>query len=58
MDASKSLIYDAGNTKSVLCDNIEGWDGEGGKKGFQGEKTYIYLGLIHVDVQQKPSQYC
>ena len=23
-------------SQGVLCDNIEGWDGEGGKKGVQG----------------------
>ena len=23
-------MYDAGHPKPVLCDNLEGWDGEGG----------------------------
>ena len=23
-------MYEAGNPKPVLCDNLEGWDGEGG----------------------------
>ena len=23
-------MYDAGNPKQVLCDNLEGWGGEGG----------------------------
>ena len=32
-----------------------GWD-MGGK--FQREKTYVYLWLIHIDILQKPSQYC
>ena len=32
-----------------------GWDmGE----RFKREGTYIYLWLIHVDVWQKPTQYC
>ena len=25
---------------------------------FKRQETYVYLWLIHVDVQQKPSQYC
>ena len=32
-----------------------GWD-VGGR--FKRKETYVYLGLIHVDVQQKPTQYC
>ena len=28
-------MYDAGNPKPVLCDNLEGWDREGGEKGVQ-----------------------
>jgi len=32
-----------------------GWD-VGGR--FKREETYVYLGLIHVDVQQKPTQHC
>ena len=25
---------------------------------FKREETYVYLQLIHVDVWQKPTQYC
>ena len=32
-----------------------GWK-EGGR--FKKEGTYVYLWLIHVDVWQKPTQYC
>ena len=32
-----------------------GWD-VGGK--IKREATYVYLCLIHVDVWQKPTQYC
>ena len=32
-----------------------GWE-VGGK--FNREGTYVYLWLIHVDVWQKPTQYC
>jgi len=28
--ASGNLLYDVGNPKLVLCDNLERWDGEGG----------------------------
>ena len=31
--AGKSLTYDAGSPKPVLCDNLEGRDGEGGGRG-------------------------
>ena len=33
--ASSNLLYDAGNPKLTLCDNIEGWDGEGGGREVQ-----------------------
>ena len=43
-DGSGNLLYDAGSSNLVLCDNLEGWDGggrwEGGKRG-RGH-TYIY----------------
>ena len=35
--ASGGSIYDAGSPKSVLCDNLEGWDEEGGGRGVQEE---------------------
>ena len=41
----------------MLCDYLEGWDGEMGGS-FRREGTYVYLWLIHVDICQKPSQYC
>ena len=28
-------MYDAGNPKLVLCDNLEGWGEEGGDRGNQ-----------------------
>ena len=30
----------------------------GVERRFKREETYIYLQLIHVDVWQKPTQYC
>ena len=35
---------------------LEEWDRMGGR--FTREGAYVYLWLIHVDVWQKPIQYC
>ena len=51
-------MYDAGSPKSVLCDNLEGWSGEGSRRVIKREGTHAYLWPIHVAVWQKPSQYC
>ena len=50
------MLYDAGSSNLVLCDNLAGWDGVGGS--FHREGTYVNLRLIPVDVQQKSTQYC
>ena len=43
----------------MLCDNLEGWDGVvSGREVQEGGYKYIYLGLIHVVVWQKPIQHC
>ena len=52
------LLYDAGSPKPELCDNLEGWDGEEVGGRFKREGTHVYLWLIHVDIWQKPTQYC
>ena len=36
IDASGNLLCDAGSPKLVLCDNLEGWDREGGGRRVQG----------------------
>ena len=42
--ASGNLLYDAGNPKPMLCDNTEGWDGEGGGREVQeGEDICIHV---------------
>ena len=53
--ARGNLLYDARSSNQVLCDNLEEW--EVGRRS-KGEETYVYLWLIHVDVWQKPTQYC
>ena len=32
---SVSLIFEAGHPEPVLCNNLEGWGGEGGGRGFK-----------------------
>ena len=39
-------------------DDPEGWNGEGGGGGGSGWGTHIHTWLIHVNVSQKPLQYC
>ena len=46
-------------SNGVICDNLDGWDGEGSGGGrFKREGTYVYLWLIHVDAWKKPTQFC
>ena len=62
--ARGNLLDDAGSSNQVACDDLEGWDGVRWKMGgrFKREGLFIliyeYLWLIHVDVWQKPTQYC
>ena len=44
--------------KLVLCDNLKGWNGEGGGRGYRMEGTNECLWPVHVDIWLKPSQYC
>ena len=37
IDSWWEFLYDAGSSKPVLCDNLEGWDGVGGGREVQGE---------------------
>ena len=53
-----SLMHETGHLKPVLWDNPEGWGGEGGGRGIQDGGTHVHAWLIHVDVWQKPPQYC
>ena len=55
---SANLMHEAGHSKLVLWNNPQGWGGEGGAKGVQDGGTHVHLWLIHVDVWQKPPQYC
>ena len=45
--------------KQCLCIYLEEWNEEGDEREVQkGGDICIYLWLIHVDVQQKLTQYC
>ena len=55
---SASSMHDAGHSKSVLWDNPEGWDREGGGRRFQDGGAHVHPWLNHVNVWQKPPQYC
>ena len=53
-----SSMHEAGHSKPVFWGNPEGWGGEGGKRGVQDVGTHVHGWLSHVDVWQKPPQYC
>ena len=44
----------------MLCDDLEGWDREGGREAQEGGDMGIYVcrWLIHFVVQQKLTQHC
>ena len=48
----------------MLCDHLERWDGDGAGKRFKREgihthtHTHTHTLMIHVVVQQKPTQHC
>jgi len=42
----------------VVYDNLEWWDWVGGGREVKREGIYVYLWLTHVDIWQKPTQYC
>ena len=57
--ASENLLYDAGSSNKVICDNLERWDGMGGGREVQERgDIYAHLWLIHADLWQKPTKYC
>ena len=47
--ACGNLLHDVGSSNQAPCDNLEGWDGVGGRR----EGTYVHLCLIHVEAWQK-----
>ena len=55
---SPGSMHDTGCLGLVHWDDPEGWDVEGGGRGGSGWGTHVYPWLIHVNVWQKPLQYC
>ena len=55
---SPSSMHETGHSKPVHWDNPEGFNGEGGWREVQDKGTHVHLWLIHVNVWQKPPQYC
>ena len=52
-------MHEAGCSGLVHWDDPEGWDKKGGgREGGSGWGTGVHLWLIHVNVWQKPPQYC
>ena len=49
-------MHETGHSELVHWDNPEGW--EGGGRGGLGWGTHVYPWLSHVNVWQKPPQYC
>ena len=55
-----NLMHEPGHAKSVLWENPKGYSAVGNERGGSGlgGGTHVYLWPFHVDVWQKPSQYC
>ena len=53
LELNGNLLYDAGCSNLLFCDNLEGCDGMGGGREVQEEGAYVYLWLIYVDIWQK-----
>ena len=56
--ASPGLMHEPGHSGLVHWDDPEEWGGEGGWEGGSGWGTHVHPWLIHVNVWQKPLQYC
>ena len=56
--ANPGLMHETGYSDLVHWDDPEGWDREGGKEGGSAWGTHVHPWLIHVNVWQKPLQYC
>ena len=56
--ASPGSMHETGCSGLMHWNDPEGWDGEGGRRGGSRWRTLIHPWLIHVNVWQKPLQYC
>ena len=51
-------MHEAEHSKSVLWDNLEGWDREGDRKGFKMRGHMYTRGSFMSIYGKKPPQYC
>ena len=51
-------MHETGHSGPVHWDDPEGDDGEGDGRGVSGWGTHVHPWLVHVNVWQKPLQYC
>jgi len=51
-------MHETGHSKLVHWDNPEGRDKEGGGRGVWDGMTHVHPWLTHINVWQKPPQYC
>ena len=56
--ASPGSMHETGCLGLVHWDGPEGWDGEGGGRKVSSPKDGGHPWLTHVNVWQKPLQYC
>ena len=56
--ANRNLPYDTGNSNGSLVTAQRGGMGREVGGMFKWEETHVNLWMIHVDVWQKPMQYC
>ena len=55
---SPSSMHEIGQSELVHWDKPECWDVEGDGRGLWDMGTHVQQWLIHVDLRQKPPQYC
>ena len=53
IDSQREFAVWLRKLKQGLSINLEGWDGEGDGREFQNGGLFVYLWLIHVDVDRK-----
>ena len=51
-------MHETGHSKPVYWDEPEGWDGGVGGREVWDQGPHVHSWLIHVNVWQKPQQYC
>ena len=58
VDSQRAFAVRLRELKPGVYSRVEGWDGVGGGREVQRERTSVHLWLIYVHVWQKPTRYC